>query len=159
MEKPKILNVFIAITISASGLLGQNSQRLPSDDLKGRQIRMDLHQVTTVNALTSALNAAHVPGGIITRTTCGAEERRDLTPLGPTLRDALDSIVVANPQYRWYLDKDAVNLVPSSDEPTLLDVVIAEGVFRQLLGLVRRSPFSVTPEHTAVLLMACKRTS
>ena len=42
-----------------------------------------------------------------------------------TLSDALDSIVTANPEYRWYTEKGAVNLVRSNNEPTLFYVPIA----------------------------------
>jgi hypothetical protein len=146
MQRTMILTVFIAIAMSSSGLVAQNLQRLSSDEIEGRQVRgIDLNQVTTVNAVTRTLNAAHVPGGIGTITTCGVEQSHDLTPLGPTLRDALDSIVVADPQYRWYLDQGVVNFAPSNNEPTLLDVVITnfkvergktqDDIVRELLAL------------------------
>jgi hypothetical protein len=125
--KPKILAALITIVTFTSGLVGQNSQSLPSQELEARQIKgMDFNHVSTVNALTKTLNAAHVPGGVATAIFCGTEDRHDLTPLGPTVRDALDSIVVANPQYRWFVDRGAVNLMPSAKELSLLDVVIAD---------------------------------
>lgn len=88
MKRAKIVTVFIAVTMSASGLVGQDSQRSSSDEIGERQVRgIDLNNVSTVNALTKTLKAAHVPGGIVTITTCGVEQSHDLTPLGPTLRD------------------------------------------------------------------------
>lgn len=126
MERTKIVTIFIAVAVSASALVGQDSQRFSSDEIMGRQVRgIELNNVSTVNAATRMLNAAQVPGGVITMTTCGPEERHDFTPLSPTLRDALNSIVIADPQYKWYLDHGTINLIRSSNEPTLLDVVIA----------------------------------
>lgn len=66
-----------------------------------------------------------MPGGIVTAVFCEAEYSHDLTPLGPTLRDVLDSIVVADPQYKWDLEQGVVNFGPIKNEPMLLDVVIA----------------------------------
>jgi hypothetical protein len=124
MKPTRSLILFIAIAT-----LSYTSQKLislSSDELKARQITgIDLKDVSTINAVTSALNAAHVPGGVVTISTCGGERSHNLTPLGPTLRDALDSIVIADPQYRWYIDQGVVNFVPANDEPTLLNGVIA----------------------------------
>lgn len=127
MKPPKILAALITLITFTSGLFGQNSQRFSSHEIEARQIKgIDFSHVSTVNALTKTLNAAHVPGGVATAIFCGTEDRHDLTPLGPTVRDALDSIVVANPQYRWFVDQGAVNLIPSANELSLLDVVIAD---------------------------------
>lgn|SRR5262245_33469605 len=126
MGSPKLLSVLIAILMIVSAVVSQNSKHLSADEVKGRQVRkIDLDQVTTINAVTSALNAAHVPGGIATITNCGPESF-NLTPAGSTLGDVLDSIVAANPQYKWHVDDGVVvNLVPASNEPTLLDAAIA----------------------------------
>jgi hypothetical protein len=127
MQKAKFLTVLIAITISISGAVGQDSQGLSADEIKGRPVGgIKLDHVSTINALTRALSSAQVPGGVATITTCVADKSHDLAPLGPALGDALDAIVIADPQYRWYIDQGAVNLVPSNNEPTLLDVVIPD---------------------------------
>jgi len=124
VRKPKLLSVVIAIMMFVSAVVSQNSRTMSADDVSGRQIRgIDLKQVTTINAVTSALNAAHVPGGIATITTCEPESF-NLSPAGSTLGDVLDSIVAANPQYKWHVDGGVVNLVPANNEPTLLDAVI-----------------------------------
>lgn len=125
MARSKILTIFFAITMSA--LFGQNPKGLSSDEVKGRQVRgIDFNRVTTVDAVTRILNAAHVPGGVVTVTTCGPNESYTLAPVGSTLRDALDSLVIASPQYKWYIDQGAVNLVPSNTDPTLLDVIMSD---------------------------------
>lgn len=127
MERTKILTALIAITMCASGLVGQNSQRLSCDELKQRHVRgVDLADVTVTNALTRILNVARAPGGVVTITACGVVATSSLTPIGPTLSDALDSIVIAQPTYRWYIDQGVVNLVPSDNGPQLLDVKVAE---------------------------------
>lgn len=117
--------LFIAIAVSTT--VSQTPSQLSSDQALRREIKaLDLSQVTAINALTRTLNAAHRPGGIATLTYCANDENLNLRPLGPTLRDALDSIVVAYPEYRWYVDQGAINLVASNNELTLLDIVIAD---------------------------------
>jgi hypothetical protein len=146
MEKTKILTVLIAITISFSGAVGQDSQGTSTDDVKGRPVKgIKFDQVSTINALTRALSSAKVPGGVATITTCGVGKSHDLAPLGPTLGEALDAIVIADPEYRWYIDQGAVNVVLSNNELTLLDVVIPsftidrakriEGIVIELLAI------------------------
>jgi hypothetical protein len=123
--KSQLFTVLTVVTMSVSAVVGQNSKQSAPDEIKGRQVRgINLNRVMTMNALTSALSAAHVPGGVATITACESENY-DLAPVGSTLGDVLDAIVLANPQSRWFVDDGVVNLVPSSNEPTLLDAKIA----------------------------------
>jgi hypothetical protein len=125
MEVTKSLILVIAIT--TLGYTGQKPKGLSSDELKQRHVRgIDLTNVTATNAFTSILNAAHAPGGVATITACGDAPTHNLTPTGSTLSEALDSIVLAHPQYRWYIDQGVVNLVPSDDVPPLLEVQVGE---------------------------------
>ena len=121
----KGVTFLIAVTVLGSG--SQIPKSLSPEEIQKRQVgEIDLSGVTTINALTRALVAAHVPGGIVTETGCGADESYTLVPSGPTLRDVLDSIVAVNPQYQWSIDRGVVNLIPSNKGPVLLDLRIAE---------------------------------
>jgi hypothetical protein len=123
--KSKLLNVLTIVIIFVSVVVGQNSSQSTLEEIAGRQVRgINLNRVTTMNALTSALGAARVPGGVATITACESENY-DLAPVGSTLKNVLDAIVVANPQLRWFIDDGVVNLVPRSNKPTLLDTNVA----------------------------------
>jgi hypothetical protein len=128
MKASKIICAVGTVLFCTSLSLGQQSA--PSSDITERQINVgNLNHVTIVNAATRAFIAAGVPGGIASNSTCGAEETYDFVPSGRALPDVLGSIVSAEPRYRWYVDHDVANLIYSSGEPTLLDVVISEFSF------------------------------
>jgi len=124
----KIIQGFaLLITAFALGLGNQIAQTPPREEILARQLKeVDLDNVTLVNALTRTLSAAQVPGGIVITTICGDQPKYVVTPSGPTLGDALNSIVTVAPQYRWYVQKGVVNLTPASGNPPLLDLRIAE---------------------------------
>ena len=78
-----------------------------------------------VRVFTSALSTTNVPGGMVKLNNCNP-----IAVLKPwqarifTLRDALDSIIHAEPDYRWFINDGVINLMPKGEEPTLLQVRI-----------------------------------
>ena len=125
MKNGKILNALTSVALCTSVLTAESQTQPSPFDLGERQVkRINLNQVTIVNATTRALNAARAPGGIATVSACGSEGTYNLTPAGQRLRDVLDSIVIADPRYRWSVDHGVVNLTQFHDERTLLDVVL-----------------------------------
>lgn len=77
--------------------------------------------VTTGEALLEVLHAQGRPGGIVVASQCD-EPPRHRRPTGSTLRELLDSIVAADPQYRWRMEGGVVNLIPAGDVSALLKV-------------------------------------
>jgi hypothetical protein len=74
-----------------------------------------------VGVFARALSTAHVPGGVVKIEGCNAASV--LKPWRAhifTLREALDSIVQAEPDYNWSINDGVVNLTPKSEEPALL---------------------------------------
>ncbi len=127
MKTSKTSKALALIALLASALVGQRQNDNSSSNVTERQVKgINLNQVMILNAATSALNAANVPGGIVTISGCGEAEAYNLTPVGQRLRDILDSITIADPRYQWQVDHDLVNLVQSDNEPTLLDIVISD---------------------------------
>jgi hypothetical protein len=106
---------------------GQFSQNTSAKSILERPVaRVDEHTATITNATTAALSSAGVPGGIITVTGCGEDASYMLTSSGPTLGDALNSIMAAGPNYRLEVEKGVVNLVPTVGDPPLLGFRIGE---------------------------------
>jgi hypothetical protein len=74
----------------------------------------------------SALQSAHVPGGAVVLFGCEAQEPIATIPIvpGTPLREVLDALVRANPEYRWELDNGVVNLLPTAGDPLFLKTQI-----------------------------------
>ncbi len=70
---------------------------------------------------------SHVPGGFSELPGQRAEDlnRYDFRPARGRLLDLLNSIVLAEPRYRWEIRDDVINMVPIHDYP-FLDTVIAD---------------------------------
>jgi hypothetical protein len=122
----KIIKAFALLIVGvALGSASQIGQSPSPEEVLGRQVKeVDLNNVSLVNAVTRTLHAAHVPGGIAIGAVCGDQPIYLLNPSGPTLANALDSIVSASPQYRWFVRRGVVNVLPTSGNPPLLDLRI-----------------------------------
>lgn len=53
-------------------------------------------------------------------------KRYNFKPQGLKLKDVLDSIVVAEPRYKWSVEDGVINFVPRVDYPAILDVPVRE---------------------------------
>jgi hypothetical protein len=86
----------------------------------------EINDTEFVGVFARALSTTRVPGGIVKIDSCNA-----VSVLKPwrahifTLREALDSIVQAEPDYNWSMDDGVVNLTPKSEEPALLQTRIS----------------------------------
>jgi hypothetical protein len=110
-----IKGLLFLMTAAALVYAGQSPKELSSAEIQARLVEgINLNNVLTVNAFTSMLGMSHVPGGIVEVPYCGNDVSYLLIPAGPTLRDGIDSIVAADPEYHWYIEKGVVNLVPSA---------------------------------------------
>ncbi len=117
MSVPVMFGQTTQITSKTSQSLVQGSQSPETDS----------YHVTTREAFWNALIAARVPGGIVWKRNCGnVEVKGQRVPSRSSLRAALNRIVQADPQYAWYLENGAINLLPTNGEPNLLKVRIRE---------------------------------
>jgi hypothetical protein len=106
--------------------------------------------LTTTEAFSRALHFAGAAGGVVRTIGCEPEPASRAVEFGGLpLREVLDSIVSADPSYRWETDNDAINLIPISGEPELLklhinrfkaeNVISAQVALDQLLALPEAS--------------------
>jgi hypothetical protein len=129
-----IINLFAAwimIGTLAFGIRGRTEQE-PKNQPSGGTIehqagRSELEFPRTRDAFSGVLSAARLPGGIATITN-GEDEpvKHSNVPVNGALREALDVIIRADPQYEWFDDDGVVNILPLSGEPALLTTRIKE---------------------------------
>ena len=99
----------------------------PKDLLERQVPGYNPERLTTFSAFSSALTFTLSPGGIVRIRSC-SEEPTTYTwrPAGSKLRETLDSIVLADPRYRWQLTDGVINVLPVSGEPASLSTRIRE---------------------------------
>lgn len=119
--------VLVSLCSPASSVQNRETQQTVSDVLE-RQVASsngDYHPAPF--AFVNSLVITHVPGGIVRILDC-ADAQPALVGHLPqaTLRETLDVIVQANPEYRWQVDDGVVNLLTARDEPALLKVRISK---------------------------------
>lgn len=104
-----------------------NEDRRPSELLERQVAGTDLELLTTVQAFTRTLGYSGIQGGVVGIGACEQDSLKHIwRPMGSKVRDVLDSIVLADPRYRWEYREGVVNLLPVSGVPALLSVRIGE---------------------------------
>lgn len=129
MKKSIVLSVFVgAAILLAFGFMraGKSQEQTTKPLPEVTFVGVDLENVTTTNALTTVLSAAHLPGGIVVRSDCNEDSKYSFNLSGVKLKDSLNIIVSTNPQYKRSADRGVVNLVPDTGVPPLLESRIAE---------------------------------
>lgn len=131
MNRINSLLTIILIGALVSVGFGQADQSskpsLPDNVLERQVLGDDLEYLSTKHALHRALARARVAGGTVSITDC---EEEPLTqrwlPAGSQLKVILNSIVMADPKYRWVVDNNTINLIPKEGEPDMLKTSIKE---------------------------------
>jgi hypothetical protein len=127
MKRVGLLSALIFLCLSLLTYAVQTEQKGSAvPDVLERQVTpVNSEFVTTHSSFLESLVSARVPGGIVTILNCEHEQPRKRTDLFPgPLKEALDAIVKADPQYLWQVDDRVINLRPLHDEPALLNVRI-----------------------------------
>lgn len=103
-----------------------SQRKTTADVLEKHMAGGNLQEETVEGAFISCLGRARLPGGIVR--VLGCEDRltpgKVALPEG-TVRDGLEAIVHISPSYRWQAGDGVVNLLPTREQPALLDVRIA----------------------------------
>ncbi len=86
-----------------------------------------LQNASTVDAFRMLLQHENAPGGIIEINECSNPTQVSKPPHsgdfnGFTVRQVLDRLVAEDPAYKWQLDGGAVDLVPSTGVPPILEI-------------------------------------
>ena len=76
-------------------------------------------------AIQTAILGSGTAGGAVITQGCAEPSDSVVRPQGGTLREVLDDIVTADPDYRWEVKDGVVNLVPVKGVPDLLTLRIS----------------------------------
>lgn len=130
MRKIAIFKLLItaAVLIAATlGLAHQDTTQTMTEKLLNRQVVMFTGKSdTSSSSFKLALNRAKAPGGIVAVPSCDPPPRYKPTPSSASLRDALEAIVVADPECKWEVENGVINIVPSNSFPEFLNIRIAQ---------------------------------
>ena len=93
-------------------------------ELLMRPVNLPSSPLSVNSAIQLAILESGTAGGAVI--TQGCEEPSDslVRPQGSTLREVLDDIVTADPDYRWEVNDGVVNLIPAKGVPDLLTLRI-----------------------------------
>ncbi|MFN2455319.1 MAG: hypothetical protein ABR577_13980 [Pyrinomonadaceae bacterium] len=128
MNKTKKVTVVLVMAMLTAVIIhaSQVSARVTAEKLfKRQETQSNLGSVTTADALVRVLNAANVPGGIVVVSHCDEPIRYPVRLTDSSLRDKLNSIVLADHQYVWQEENGVINLVYRNDNPPFLNLHIA----------------------------------
>ena len=120
--------VLVVSAISVTGQTGQLSQSSVDESILERQVPgASLEYLATKAAFHSTLGRTRTAGGMARIAGCEEDTfKQSWNPLNAPLRQVLDSIVEADPRFRWQVEEGVVNLLPASGEPPLLGVRISD---------------------------------
>lgn len=129
MKPKRIWAGMILIILCGAASIGSQSQTMSTgavDNVLSRPVEVnDTEDIPTKSAFIKAMSTARVPGGIVRVHDCVPDPiTQRWRPLTTSLRDLLDTIVLADPQYQWQLSQQVVNLTLKNNEPALLNIRI-----------------------------------
>jgi hypothetical protein len=126
--KRKSLTVLVVL-LGASAFAGRQGQ--PQQRLTDEQLLMRPAAVTGASELSvdmafmMAVDQARAAGGAAILHGCEEPSKKAVRYQGSTLREVLDNIVAADPDYVWEVNDGVVNLMPAKGVPDLLTLRIA----------------------------------
>lgn len=130
LRKLALILLFIAPTMHPLGQGAVKSwacpeQKGPVLDRKVCNQNIELDSTTIDRLVMTAFSSTEAPGGVSLSFNSGQDILYTFRPASMNLRDVLDSIVVAAPDYEWKEDNRVINLHPINDY-SILDTRIAE---------------------------------
>jgi hypothetical protein len=111
------------------GIFGADLMGTQTQDISGA-LKRPIHSeekklLTSDEAFHASLVIARAPGGMVRIVTCDTKlSVREWQADGKTLEETLNGIVAGDRKYRWELQNESVNLLPTSGEPVLLQTHI-----------------------------------
>lgn len=140
-----VLTVLVACILLAQS---KTTQKSPLEKaLQSAVVAYEERSLTTPQAFRASLNLSRAPGGIVTISGCQENKlKKNWKPHGQTLGEVLKDIVSADSNYKWEMQDDAINLLPTGGEPPLLRTHVGEFSVTTKSSLAALSELQNRPE-------------
>lgn len=124
---PALLLAVGVTALVASGQSGTQRRGMSEEEVLTRHTGVAGKQHGgVVDALVLGLTIAQVPGGVVAVDNCGGYNPTVKVPPNSSVKDLLDQIVLASPQYRWHVDDGVINVIPDTNLTAPLDIKISK---------------------------------
>jgi hypothetical protein len=118
-----VVTILVVSLFTLALATGNQQKQEAGSEILERKVGLNgLNGIPRMHALIFALSDAHVPGGLVNLQNCDQIIKHTFTPSGSSLRDVLDAVVAAEPQYKWQVEAGVINVVPAAGGPPLLDL-------------------------------------
>jgi hypothetical protein len=98
----------------------------PANALERAVVSEEQRSLTTTEAFNVSLRRVQAPGGMVTIVGCHETTlKKDWKAQGQPLAQILNNLVAADRNYRWEVQDGAIDLLPTSGEPMLLQTYIS----------------------------------
>jgi len=145
------MRILILINLLMPFFIG-SQKRASTSPLLNRPVYVEQRRLAIEESFRAALGSAGVPGGVITVNGCGEKQLiKQRASEGEPLGQYLNELVAAEPAYRWELLDAAVNLVPSTGEPVLLQTYIGKFDVRTDSSITALDQLQSRPEITSAM--------
>lgn len=115
----------LVLALDVFGQTNRPEKHLAAQTLERQVQGSDLEYLTTTSAFYVSLSRAGAVGGMARIQNCEEDSLKQAwSPMNQALRLVLDSLVQADSRYRWQIDNQVINLLPTAGEPTLLQTRI-----------------------------------
>jgi hypothetical protein len=120
--------VVLAQALTIFGQTGRPERLSSADEMLARQVPGgDLEYLTTTTIFFRSLGGVGAAGGMVTIRNCdGDNSKQAWQPIVQPLRRVLDTMIEADPRYRWQAEDGIINLLPADGEPALLGTRISK---------------------------------
>lgn len=127
------ISAVVMLAMSVSGQTAQTERPSVDERLERPLPGNELEYFNTTSAFRIAMGSVRMPGGAARILGCEGDDFKQLwSPWNKTLRQALDSLVEADPRYSWQVVGGVINLLPADGEPALLKTRISQFSVRDL---------------------------
>jgi hypothetical protein len=118
----------LVLLLGAFPFAGHQEQRGKPEaeaELLTRPVKLPSSPLSVDSALQLAMLTSGAPGGAVITQGCEEPSNSIVRFQGSTLREVLDDIVTADPDYGWEVKDGVVNLIPAKGVPDLLTLRIS----------------------------------
>jgi hypothetical protein len=145
----RVLFIFVFAALGgviAFAQFGTTQKNLPAGALERPIYAQEGQPLNTPAAFRISILRARLPGGAAAVVGCQDDLKRHWNPQGESLAQVLNEMTAVDKSYRWEVQDGAINLLPTTGEPSLLKTQVGEFNIETTSSLKALTPLQVRPE-------------